>query len=324
MPYYSWGFGNCAGLPALSSVFDAKKHYEEVKPIRGRNPEVRPLGRQRRYTWYEIRKNNRVVEDGFLGQYITTYSCTLYHQHDCVEFYPDGTIAIRAYGWHTPTTMAFINYVTHNFGYIESVKGKWYWKQLHDGNRFLIKTSASNKKGEILLKLNEKGKYVVQDPLRENRYKVSRKAINAVRKKYMFFSDYCRAMLSMNPSVNRDEFVDIAKARNFFNSQLTGNTVHYHSATGGENIVKKNRDILFTDLHTVMDSGDLELMYSLAVYVSYSFGRWSYRDNSSVCKPEGFDRQWTEVLKYKFAEEVMVAEEVELGVGFKDGNTKYM
>jgi hypothetical protein len=323
-----WGVGNCAGIPTLSNYAEAKKHYQEVKPIRGRNPEVRPLGKVRRYTWYQIKENRRVVDDGFLGQYITTYSCTLYKDHDCVEFYPDGSIAIRTYGWHTPTTMAFVNYVTRDFGYIESVKGKWYWYQQHDNKRYLITgapyTENTNHKSwrdsfQILLKPNAEGKMEVVNPIKEQKYAISRKAMNAVRKKYDFFREYCYAMLSMNESLKRDEVDDITTKLAFWHTQLTGNHTYM-----GDNKALKNRDRLFECLDKVTREGDLDLMYSLALFVSYSFGTWNYRNNMCTCKPDSFNKQWSEVLKYKFFNEVSVASDVEAGVGFRDSNMKYV
>jgi hypothetical protein len=325
-----WGLGNCARIPSLSNYAEARKHYQEVRPIRGRT--VRPLGAMRRFTWYEIKENRRVVEDGFLGQYITTYSCTLYKNLDCVEFYPDGSVAIRTYGWHTPTTMAFINYVTHGFGYIESIKGKWYWYQQHDkkyhyikqdNTRFDYGADTDHKKWResfrILLKPNEEGKYEVVNPVDEKKHTINRKAMNVVRKRYEFFREYCHVMLSMSNTIKREDAEAITTELGLWHSQLLGN--HNYM---GENKSALNRARLFEHLDKVTRNGDLELMYSLALYVSYSFGKWNYKDSCCVCKVDAFNRQWTELLKFQFFNEVSVASDVEVGVGFKDANLKYV
>jgi len=316
MTYTAWGHGNCASLPSLTNYKEAKEWFDSVTPIRGRN--VRPLGNNRRYTWYEIRKNQRVVDDGFLGQYSTTYSCTLYNNMDCVEFYPDGKIAIRTYGWQTPTSMAFINYVTRQFGFIESVGGKWYWRQIHDDKMFLM---SKAKNFTLMLKPDAdiKNHMVVDSPTQERKYVVSRKAMNAVRKKYKFFSEYCHVMLSMNDTVPRDEVEQIYKSLGFEGSDLIGN-----EAWRTEDRIKRNRETFFNYMDKVEREGDVELMYSLAILVAYSFGRWSYHQDTCTCTPQLFNRQWSELLKYKFFNDVMVVNEVEAGVGFKDPNTKYL
>ena len=317
-----WGMGNVANIPSIPNYAKAKEHYESVTPIRGRD-NVRPLGSKRRYTWFRIKENRRVIEDGFLGQYITTYTCTLYDSHDCVEYFPDGSIAIRTFGWHTPTTIAFINYATREFGHIESVKGKWYWKQKHDGKMFLIKAQAMNRKS-VGIKLvregwDDEGVMVVVDPVKEKKYSINRKAMNVVRKKYEFFRDYCYVMLSMNSSVSREEVENITKELGFNHTNLVGSE-HWRT----EDRTKINRDLFFSRMDRVIQAADLELMYSLAILACYSFGRWSYRDNTAICSPQQFNKQWSELLKYKFFKEVTVAKDVEVGVGFKDDNTKYL
>ena len=317
-----WGMGNCAHIPSLPNYAKAKEHYASVTPIRGRD-NVRPLGAKRRYTWFRIKENRRVVEDGFLGQYITTYTCTLYDSHDCVEYFPDGSIVIRTFGWHTPTTLGFINYATRDFGHIESVKGKWYWKQKHDGKMFLINTQQMDRKS-VGIKLrregfDDEGYMVVDKPIKEHKYAINRKAMNVVRKKYEFFRDYCYVMLSMNNAILREEAENIAKELGFIHTTLLG-TEHWRT----EDRNKINRELFFSRMDRVIQAADLELMYSLAIFVSYSFGHWSYRDNTSICKPESFNKQWSELLKYQFFKDVTVAKDVEVGVSFKDANTKYL
>jgi len=313
MTYEYWGMGNCGSLQPLSTYAEAQKRFDDTKPIRGRNPEVRPLGNKRRYAWYEIRKNTNVVEDGFLGQYITTYACVLFNSN-CVEFYPDGKVAIRTVGWHTPTTMAFINYTTRNFGHIESVKGKWYWKQKHDGKLFSIKNK------ELMLKPNAEGKLEVDNPVKEHKYAISRKAMNEVRKKYAFFSDYCSVMLAMNKAITKEANEESAKQTELTSSDLIGQDYRWSAVKS----VSVNRTKFFEQLNKVTETGNLDLMYALAIHVCFSFGHWSYRTSTTECSPEAFKKKWNELLKYQFFKEVTVTKDVDVGVGFKDTNTKYL
>ena len=91
---------NSARLPALINYENAKAHYENAVPIRGRYPEERPLGKNRRYSWMQIHKRVRSIEEegNPVGKFITTYACQLY-QTDCVEFFPDESVVLRVNNW---------------------------------------------------------------------------------------------------------------------------------------------------------------------------------------------------------------------------------
>ena len=53
---------NSARLPSIANFDMAKRIYEEIKPIRGRYPEEKPLGKKRRYSWMQIHKrHSRVI-----------------------------------------------------------------------------------------------------------------------------------------------------------------------------------------------------------------------------------------------------------------------
>lgn len=74
---------------------DMKNLYDWIKPIRGRDEDVRPIG-QRRRTWERIEMDGDVV------------ACRLYNTQ-CVRYYPDGRIGVRTSGWSTPLTADFIH-----------------------------------------------------------------------------------------------------------------------------------------------------------------------------------------------------------------------
>ena len=153
----------------------AKSKLESTKPIRGRSVEVRPLGDERRYTWYEITKNT-IANQAENTQY-DTYACSLY-DIDCVEFYPNGDVTLRKGRWGNNFTLgAMINFVLWHMGKVVSESGKWYFK---------------NKRGETFrwedreLRLKRDGEHLVlkDAPVQEYKRVVSRKAMNALRKKY--------------------------------------------------------------------------------------------------------------------------------------------
>ena len=102
----------------LSSYEYYKKKYAETKPIRGRTPEVRPIG-QRRRTWETVEKHD--VD----GQEV--YVCHLY-QTDVVKYYPDGSIGLQAGSWATPTTAEFM--YTHSPFVVHKQYGNL-WARVH-------------------------------------------------------------------------------------------------------------------------------------------------------------------------------------------------
>lgn len=308
-----WGHGNCARLPSLHNYERAKVHYDAVIPIRGRAEECRPLGAHRRYSYYEIRKNTKAIQvkDDPLGQFITTYSCNLY-RHDCVEYYPDGKIAIRTNGWHTPTTLAFVNYVTQQFGKLVSVKGRWYWQVTGTDKMFKVPTA----RGSELLLSNVGGEMIPENPIEEKRYAVKRKIMNAIRKKYDFFIDYGSTMLKMNNVIEKFE-IKQAVHTNFRSMHLT------RSHWDGNRTHRDNLAKLFSSLDEVIETNDLDLMYELAMYVANVSGRWAYNTQSMVCDAQRFVDLMNEAIKHYFRDEVFSIKEVEVGMSIYDRNEKY-
>lgn len=81
----------------------ARKLWENTAPIRGRAEDVRPLGKRRR-DWETIVRVSLGEGENY------AYAARL-HSTNVVTWYPDGTMALHANGWHTPSTSAFINSV---------------------------------------------------------------------------------------------------------------------------------------------------------------------------------------------------------------------
>lgn len=88
-------------IPRLYNYMDASAHEQEVKPIRGRSPECKPIG-PRGATHMTIRKE---VQDGQ-----SVVICRLYLT-DVVKFYEDGRITINFNSWLTPTTADFASFI---------------------------------------------------------------------------------------------------------------------------------------------------------------------------------------------------------------------
>lgn len=103
-----------AGLPVLRNWLEAKAYHDKVKPIRGSDPEVRPLGSNRRYTQCAIE------QDPVTGN----IKCNLWG-NTCVEFTKDDLVKIRHTGWVGPTTCNFIDrIIPSSYGTVYIDKGK--------------------------------------------------------------------------------------------------------------------------------------------------------------------------------------------------------
>jgi hypothetical protein len=299
-----YGFGNCAGIPAISSYQEAKAHFEKVNPIRGREQRIKPLGRNRRYTWYLITES--IIANQAENSEYKTYACELYGTR-CVEYYPNGDIVLRNGGWQTPTSFAFIGYSIRNIGRMLSVSGKWYFINNH--NEHIVF------KNELHLVKGEDGDYRAKTELQEFKHSANRKAMNAIRKKYSVFINYGKTMLAMDNKIDALELEMGALGLDNYHC------VPYNSYQG--KIAKDNRTNIFSLLDKQKESGDLDLLYNLARYVAVSAGRHSYRDNKYRCEPMDFIKQFDEMIKFQFRDAVFHSQPVEIGLPFDDRNKKY-
>jgi hypothetical protein len=302
---------NSAQIPALSNYAEVQEHYKKVVPIRGRTPETRPLGKNRRHTWVTIEQQDRSVisDDEPVGKLMRTYSYRLYRT-DCIEWFPDGKVSVKSDGWKSPTTMQFMTFSLAKLGHIDSVRGKWYFVN-KQGKNFLV--------GNGITLVKEGDVYVAETVVVEKRYKANRKALNALRKKYRSFIEYGKTTLSMDSSLTRLEVAEAGHGLSFDNVQLTPSSYNWNRKPADI----ENRAKLFLALDKVNESGDLTLMYELMTYVACNAGGYSYRTQKIECSPQQFERFFNDVLKYEFAKDVFTAIDVAEGEMFHDENKKY-
>jgi hypothetical protein len=275
-----------------------------VNPIRGREQRIKPLGRNRRYTWYLITES--IIANQAENSEYKTYACELYGTR-CVEYYPNGDIVLRNGGWQTPTSFAFIGYSMNKLGEMKSVSGKWYFINKHNEHILF--------KNELHLVKGEDGDYRAKTQTQEFRHSVNRKAMNAIRKKYRNFIDYGKTMLAMDNKISALELE---------NGMLGLENYHcvpynaYHN-----NMARANRNKVFAFLDKQLETGDLDLLYNLARYIAVSGGRHSYRDNMYRCEPMEFLKHFDELIKFQFRDVVFHSQPVEIGLPFDDRNKKY-
>ena len=306
----SWGIGryNSAGLPALVDFADAKKHYENVVPIRGRSQIVRPAGKNRRFSWYTIEKNMKSVEDGSpVGKWTESYGIKVYGS-DLVEFHADGNITLRTSKWQSPTTMSVLYYSVMSFGTVFSERGKWYFENKSGKSYVFHDELPLHKKDGLYEPINIKQEY---------RHKADRKAMNNISKRFKAFTDYATQMLSIEQNVTRLEMAEFIKGLDFKSPNIIP------SRWQGDKVTGENRAKVINAMDKFNSTGDLGLAYELACYMASCFGEWQYRANLTRCSPDMFKRGFKELLKYSFRDEVFVKEAQEVGVPFHDVNKKY-
>lgn len=193
-------FLNSAGIRAshFENYESAIKHFNNTTPIRGRTPELRPLGGNRKFTHCTILHDP--LTDGV--------SANLYGT-PCVTIYPDNTLRIAIGGWASFSTINFINAVLPSrFGGVYLSKGRVVYIDKQGGN-YIVPTKG------ILLRINQGGKTgaeVIPDeinpPPTQYEYIADRKVMNRIRKQIQPFLDAVRVMSSMSTEYTIQEIAE--------------------------------------------------------------------------------------------------------------------
>jgi len=300
-----WGHGNCAQIPRLTNYAEAKDWYEKVVPIRGRTVELKPLGRKRRFTQYEICKQTVAIQSE--NREYDIYSCAMFGR-DMVKFYPNGEISIHANQWYSITTGAFLNSVLFNMGTIISESGKWYFQNKNNQSfRF---------KDGMRIRMGDDGMYVPTEIVEDKVFRIDRKRMNAIRKRYSSIIQYGKTMLALDGNVGKLEELELAK-----HGLSTSRMIPYHSWQSEE--TRASRDKWFALADKQLQSGDLELLYDLVRCVASVSGRYSYKSNGYVGDSVSFANYMDEMFKYQYRHEVFTEELVPYGESREDRNKKY-
>lgn len=93
-------------LPILKTYTAASIHEKATIPIRGRNPECKPIG-DRKDTHFTIR---READESIVAQ------C---YRSDLIRWYPDGRVFITNGGYASQTTHDFISRLMGRWGYVQ-------------------------------------------------------------------------------------------------------------------------------------------------------------------------------------------------------------
>lgn len=188
----SWHYAT-RDVPFLKDYATAVTYESNVKPIRGRSPEVKPLGSRKKYC-YNIKK----VDDGKGGVDIHIR----YDTEPMIIFRSDGYIVVRGFANYASThgvqgKILGANLCQHDYG-------PWISRVLApcdpDGDMlgaFPLRAREKGDKEENLFRREADGRLRYVNPLYPTQHVVKRKEMSAVRKKYPDFRKFGQAMIKV-------------------------------------------------------------------------------------------------------------------------------
>jgi hypothetical protein len=169
------GYGTVKNVKQCFTYADAKYVHDTTKPIRGRSPEIRPLGERRDVDSYSVHMRGEDVE-------FTLYKTPV------ITYRPNGDVVVKTDGWSSISTHQFISQV--------------------------LSVSCYGSRKNTVLHLRGQGKHIIpkHKSITMNHvggnwritqshaifeYRMNRKAANAVRKKYADFLNYAKGMVKL-------------------------------------------------------------------------------------------------------------------------------
>ena len=173
------GYATVCNIPRIHNYKDAFNKWQSTKPIRGREPEIRPLGERRDCDTYSIRKNvwTEVVE------------CVLY-KTPVVKFTPDNEILISFGQWASASTCQFITRLVVGVG-AHQARGNVVL-HFNKGLKALVEQGQ-----ELMLVRDPDGNWTPKVKQTHYDYRVNRKEANNVRKQVSQFRDYMSGVVKL-------------------------------------------------------------------------------------------------------------------------------
>jgi len=287
-------------VPYLYTYAEAKEYAAGVVPYKNGSDKAgqKPLGRVRRY-------NRSIIEDR--GESVV---CSLYG-NDLVEFHSDGSITVGTGGYMTTMTGAFLTDVL-GWGRIVRNRGRIYYSD-NEGYLHLMMPSV---------RVYPDGK--VEGRSIEYKYVgAARGGLVKRRKQYQPFLDYAKQVLSLTPEFQ----LDAANRVDYL--CIRADEMRYNTRT-----MTAIRKQFFESLEKALTINDEETrlaeLYPLLRQAVISWGDKPYKFHSNrtdvaICGYEKLRKSFTELLRYQFARELFVREELPLSKKpLNDANNKYL
>jgi hypothetical protein len=171
------GYQTVMNVPQVITYALAKQIHDETKPIRGRSPEIRPLGNRRDADSYWVRMDGDDVQFVLYKTPVITYR-------------PNGDVVLTTGGYNTVSTHQFFHRVL-NVGANSSRHTSVI--TLDDGKRYTI-----HGVDKLTLKLNELRQwFVVEGAKAQFSWHLNRQSANNVRARYKEFTTYFKGVVSL-------------------------------------------------------------------------------------------------------------------------------
>lgn len=177
------GFNSTHRLPYMSSHMSAKKWHDQIKPLRGSEPPLRPLA-ARRDKHMQIREN----EQGDI-------ECLLY-ETPVVTFKTDDSVVVTPGKWVSSYTSAFIEGILHGVS-SSRTRGMLVLHLNRSGEKYPLKQGM-----DITLRMGKNdlgysGKWEVQQAEGVGAWSPNRTKANSVRSKYKEMLGYHKGVVLM-------------------------------------------------------------------------------------------------------------------------------
>jgi len=342
-------------LPRVVSFHDALKRYNNTKPIRGRSPEVRPLGLRRRHeASIDVRHEEGVVTEVILSLFKNPVISFRAADPHVIHFH-----AIDNRYLACTTRASFISEVVGVACVLRDHKIK-----IFQGDHVIEVFDGMKAQKDIQTR-----RLTVLNPQTCYAYRVSRVAINDVVSKYDEFINYCKSMAKIAPemTIALDEFktttpeyegfhsildfkpaLDVEALQRLHAAREEGNledVLYYDADNNGKRSrtwvgvvherMRKQYENLTAMMNTLLDAcnlKDYEAMnqyYKQLVFSTTSTqSRWGYRINNTNqvrldCDHKRITDLFREIVKLIHADKVLKKEVLPEGKSIRDKNEKY-
>ena len=180
------GYQTVKKVPTFTNYFNAHRWWENTKPIRGRDVDLRPLAERRYADCYSIRKN----AEGSI-------ECVLY-KTPVVTFREDGEVHVSNGGWATPSTHMFIEEVLAGTGLrVQGQRGKTIV-------RVAGQALALDANEVLRLRKDEHNRLQPLTTQTHHSYRINRKGANIVRGRFKDFYDYFKGFIKLRAEETQD------------------------------------------------------------------------------------------------------------------------
>jgi hypothetical protein len=169
------GYATVRRVAVVQDYARALKLHDDTKPLRGRSPEIRPLGNRRDADTYSIRKNGDAVE-------------LVLYKTPVITFEPNGEVVLFVDSYNSVSTHQFLSHV---LGILAGGVRRTTVLVI-GGNKYTL--SGQEK---LRLRKDEDGNWHVLNPTQQWSWRLDRKAVAEVRSKYGEFYKYLKGFVNL-------------------------------------------------------------------------------------------------------------------------------